>query len=331
MTVAGRGARRSPDRARTAASIALAAVAGLLVFVGALLLYARTDIIDRESFADHAAEALTDDEAREAVSLEIVVQLIERGSADLVAARPLLESVVDTVIETRQFRSVFRQAALEANGLLFVRDKHNVALDLADSVEIIRFALGSVAPQLADEIPKQVDVELAKLGRQDFAKQTLVVADRIRVLGLVAPALALLALIASVVLARDRRTGVLRAALAIAAAGTALAIAMIVVRERFLAGVVGEEELTDEQLQGAVGGILDAFFGDLFGWALLLALVGLVIAGAAAALDPERAEDPVARLRRRLATRPRTSAGRALRGVAAIAAGFLVALAPSRR
>ena len=120
----------------------------------------------------------------------------------------------------------------------------------------------------------------------------------------------------------------LRAALAVAAAGTTLAIALLVLRERTLAGVVGEDELTDEEVRGAVAGILDAFVGGLFVWALVLALTGLVVAGAAAVLDPERTEDPATRLRRRLTERPKTTAGRALRAVITIAAGFLVALEP---
>ncbi len=322
----GRGAGRSSNRVRQTASIVLAVLGGVLVLLGAILLYARTEIVDQDGFADHAAEALADDEVREVVATEIVVQLVERGSADLVAARPLLESVVDTVVETRQFRDVFRTAAEEANRLLFVRDKSNVAVDVADSIEIVRFALQSVQPQLADQIPEGIDVKLAKLGSQDFAKQSLVVADKIRLFGIVAPLLAVLVLIASVVASPDRRAGVLRAALAIAVAGTMLAITLIVLRARVVAGTRGEDELTDEQVQGAVGGIIDAFLGDLFGWALLLALGGLVVAGAAAALDPERTEDPVVRLRRRLAERPRTTAGRVLRGVAAIAAGLLLAL-----
>ena len=76
-------------------------------------------------------------------------------------------------------------------------------------------------------------------------------------------------------------------------------------RARFVAGVEGADELTDDQVQAAVGGILDALFGNLFVWALLMAFGGLVVAGAAAALDPVRTEDPVTRLRRRLVDRPR--------------------------
>jgi hypothetical protein len=300
----------------------------VLVLAGAVLLYARSQIIDEQAFGDNAAEALRDDRVRAVVATEIVVQLVERGSADLVAGRPLLESVVDTVIDTQPFREVFREAARQTNRLLFVRERNNVAFNLADAVKIVRFGLQSVDPELSDKLPRQVDLALLKLRQREFAHQTLAAADTVRVLGIVAPIVAILALVLSVVVAPDRRVGVLRAALAVAAAGTTLAIALLVLRERTLAGVVGEDELTDEQVRDAVAGILDAFVGGLFSWALVLGLTGLVVAGAAAVLDAERAEDPATRLRRRLTERPATTVGRALRAVLAIAAGFLIALEP---
>ena len=52
-----------------------------------------------------------------------------------------------------------------------------------------------------------------------------------------------------------------------ATAGVALAISYLILHERILAGVVGADELTDEEVRDAVGGILDAFLGGLFGWA----------------------------------------------------------------
>ena len=60
---------------------------------------------------------------RTVVGREIVIYLAERGSADLAAARPLLESVVGTLIQTEPFQRVFRAAALEANRVFFVREQ----------------------------------------------------------------------------------------------------------------------------------------------------------------------------------------------------------------
>ena len=319
---------RVPNQGRDRASIALAVIGSLLAVAAVLLLYARAEIIDEDSFADNAVEALADDRVRDVATTEIVVQLVERGSADLIAARPLVEQVVATVVDTAPFRQIFREAARQANRLLFVEGKENVAFNISDGLEIVRFALNSINPQIADEIPKDLDLKLAKLKEREFATQTLVVADRVRLLGVVAPILAALVLIASVALARDRRVGVLRAAVAVAGAGALVAILYLIVRARVLAGVIGEDEVTDEELRGAFAGIIDAFLGGLFVWGIALTLIGVVVGGAAAALDPERTEDPARRLWDRVTARPASTPWRVLRAVLAIALGLVVALEP---
>jgi hypothetical protein len=103
---------------------------------------------------------------------------------------------------------------------------------------------------------------------------------------------------------------------------------MLIIGEVIVSGTHGSDELTDEEVRGAVGGVLDAYFGRLFGWSLLLAFVGIVVAGAAAALDQKDLENPTRRLRERLTRTPATTAGRAGRAVAAILAGFLIAAQP---
>ena len=313
---------------RNALSIGLAIGAAVFLLVGAVLLYARVEVIDEDAFADNAVEALQNDATRDVVATELVIGLVENGSPNLVAARPLVQSVVDTVIDTAPFREVFREAARQTNLLLFQRDKRSVAFDLADAASILRFGLESVDPKLAEELPQTVDLALLKLQEREFATKTLEVADTVRVLGLVAPAIALVLLVLSVLAARDRRLGVLRASVAVAFAGVTLAIVLLIARARFLAGVVGEDEITDEQMQDAVAGVLDAFAGGLFRWGLLLALVGVVVAGAAAVLDPEHDESPAVRLWNRVSARPQHSLLRALRALSAIAAGFLIAFDP---
>ena len=306
--------------------MALTIVGAVLLLAGAVLLYARTQVIDQESFADKAESALENDEVRKLVSREIVVNVVDRGSTDLVAARPVIESVVDAAIDTNAFRKLFRAAAVQANRLFFVRERKNFVFDLADASKIVRFGLQSVSPSLAKQVPPDLDVALVNLKERSFAQRTLDAADSIRLLGLVLPLLAVIALAGAVALAPDRRVGVLRAAVAVAAVGVLIAIALLVLRETTLAGVYGDDELTDEEVRGAVGGFLDAFFGGLFGWGLLMAFTGLVVAGAAAALDPQQLRRPGTRLLERITREPRTTWGKVVRGVAAIAFGFFIAL-----
>jgi hypothetical protein len=321
--------RRLSDRTRGVASVVLIVLGGVLLFAGTIAFYAREEVIDREAFADRALEALDDDGLRRVVGREIVVNLIERGSADLVAARPLLESVVDAVMQTDTFRRVFRQAALETNRIFFVRGRENALFDLGDAAQVVQFGLRSVSPRVAEQLPEDIKPQLLTLRRREFAGASLSVADAVRPLGIVLPLLALFTFAIAVVVSPDRRVGVLRAGVATGVAGAVLAGALLILRARTLAGVIGEDEVTDEDMREAVAGLLDAYVGDLVGWALLLALLGVVVAAAAAALDPEDVEDPVRRMRERVFRRPRTTPGRVARGLAALAGGILVVLNPT--
>ena len=233
------------------------------------------------------------------------------------------------VLQSAPFRRVFRQAAVEANKVFFVRDKKNALFDISDSAELVRFALRSVSPNLAKEVPKDLDATLVTLRRREFAGQTLAVADSVRVLGIVLPLLALAAFVGAIALARDRRIAVLRTGVAVGAVGVLLAVTLLVLRARTLAGVVGEDELTDTEVRDAVAGLLDAFLADLVAGAFLLALGGLVIGAAAAALDPEDVQRPTERLRNRITRRPKTTWGLALRGAGAILLGVVVVLNPT--
>jgi hypothetical protein len=316
------------DRTRSLASIVLAALAGLLIVTGAIAAYASTQVIDHDAFADRAVAALDRDAVRHVVARELVTALVDQGSTDLVAARPLLESVVDGVLRTDPFRRVLRRAALEANRVFFSRDGSRLTLNVSDAAAVVRFAAQSVSPKLAREIPSKLQSSLLSIQRREFAATTLSLADHLRALGLILPLCALLSLLGAIAIAPDRRTGVLRCGIAVGAAGVLLAGALLILRARMLTGVFGEDELTDADVRGAVGGLLSAYFGDLLTWALALGIVGLVIAAAAAALDPEHVEAPATRLGRALLRRPKPPWQRALRAVAAIAAGIFVALSP---
>ncbi len=319
---------RFTRRSRLTASVTLTIVGATLLLAGTLALYAREQIIDREAFANRAVSALEDDELRRVVGREIVVYLVDRGSTDLVAARPLLESVVGTVIQTDPFRRVFRTAASETNRVFFQREQANALFDLGNAAEVVRFGLQSVSPKVARQLPRDLEPDLVTLRRREFAGQTLAIADDVRFFGVLLPALAVVALVLAVAVAPDRRLAVLRSGVAVGVVGALMAIAMLVVRARTIAGLRGEDELTDEDVQQAGAGLLDAYFGDLFEWALLLALFGFVLAAAAAALDPEDAEQPLARFRRRVMARPESRRGRALRGGGLLVTGVLVVLNP---
>ena len=310
------------------ASVALVVLGAALLLAGVVAYYLRTEVLNEEAFADRAVVALEDDRVRKVVSREIVVNLIDRGSTDLVAARPLLEGVVSAVIGSAPFQRIFRQAAVETNRVFFNRERRNALFDVSDATQLVRFALRSVSPNLARQVPKDIDATLIALRRREFAGTTLAVADDVRLLGVVLPLLALVVFATAVAIAPDRRITVLRVGVAVGTSAALLACALLVLRARVLAGVIGEDELTDEEVRDAVAGLVDAFLADLVAATLLLALGGLVVAAAAVALDPEDVEEPAVRVRRFIATPPRRRWARALRGVALLVLGVLIVLSP---
>jgi hypothetical protein len=71
-------------------SVVLIVLATVLALAGGVALYMREEIINSDAFADRASDALQRDAVRRVVAREVVVQLFDRGSTDLISARPVL-------------------------------------------------------------------------------------------------------------------------------------------------------------------------------------------------------------------------------------------------
>jgi hypothetical protein len=323
----GQAARRSRG-VRSAASLVLAVLAAATVVVGGSCLFVRAELLDSQAFADRTVAALGREPVRRVVARELTTQVIDRGSSDLLAARPLISSVVEAVVETAQFRSVIRLAADHGHRLLFDRSG-NVAFSIADAGTVVISALRTLAPNVAGKIPKNVDATLLDLRRRSFAVKTLRAADTIRVLGIVLPLLALALLALAVAIAPARRRAITRCALALAVAGIAVFVDLALLRHAILVNLFGSGGLSNADVRSAAGALWDGYLGGLSQWALGLAVAGVIIAAASASVLPLRtAAADFGRLRARLRSQHGTR-GRALRGGAALALGLLLLLAPS--
>ncbi len=314
---------------RGALSVVLIVVATALGVAGGVALYLRQEVVAPKAFATHATDALERPAVREVVSREIVVQLIDRGSTDLISARPVIETVVDFVVASRPFRRVFRRAAIEGHRVLFVRDRGNVAFDVADAGTVVVSALRSVAPAVARRVPPDFDAHLLQLRNRSFATQTLRFADQIRFLGLLLPALSLLAFAAAVAVAPDRRAAITRSGVAIGAGCALIVVALLILRAGIVNNVHGTDELTDADVQHAIGGIYDAYLGGLGDWAIGVGAFALLVAAASASLlRPFSADRGLHRLQA-IVTPPERSGRRTLHGAAVVLVGVFVVLEPT--
>src|SRR6478752_4918704 len=289
-------------RPRRIAATALVVVGTFLLLLGGVLLYARQEVVNRDGFAAHSSHALQHGNVRTAIGDGVLNQVTTGGGAQLLSFRPALESVIDGVIASPQFRAVFRKAAVHAHDLLFNRHRESVVLDLADAGLAVSGAAKAVSPDLAKHIPKDIKPGLLSLTNRDWATDLLDVADSVRFLGIVLPILGLLCLGGG-----------------IAAAPVLLLLALFIGRELLLANFSDD----NNTLQSAVGAVWDSFLDGLHTWALLVGAFGLVVAAAASSVfGTLDAATPAQRARRLIAYVPDRPWLRALR-----AAGiFLVSL-----
>lgn len=315
-------------RTRLAVSVALTVIAAVLLLVGGLALYARAEIVDEDAFAQRATATLEGEAVAHAVSRELAAEVSNAGPPALISARPILESVFEALISTQPFERVFDEAARQANRILFTRER-TVAVTLEDAVEVLRSALSSANPKLAEKIPKNLEPELARLEQRDFATATIRLADDARLLGIVLPLLALVTFAGGVWLAPDRRSAITRTGLAIGAVGLLGVIALTVLKHLVVSGLEGDV-LESDEVRAAGDAIWDGFLGDLRTWAIAIGAAGLILAAASASLlAPVEVADRVARVRGRLTATPGTTPGRVARGIGAIAVGVFVVASPT--
>lgn len=187
----------------------LVVLGSVLALVGGVALYARQEIFDADNFAQRAAVSLRNGDVRSEISDQIVDQIIEQGSGELIQAKPLLEAVVSNVLDSAPFRSIFRKAVVQVHRAVFSRDEGSIVLNLADTGQVVVGAAKALAPGVARRIPRDVEPGLVEISDRSFATDTLRVADDVRFLGIVLPVLALACFAGAFAVGRDwRRTTV---------------------------------------------------------------------------------------------------------------------------
>ncbi len=315
-------------RLRTAVSLVLIVLATACTLAGGVTLYLRDEIVDSSAFADRSVQALKQPAVSRVVAREITVQVLERASPDLLAARPVIESVLQLVVQSKPFGNAFRLAAEHGHRLLFERGGGNAAFDLADAGTVITSAVRTLAPNIAREIPAKTEAVLLTLRKRSFAGASLRFAEHVRLLGYVLPPLAVVLFAVAILIAPARRSALTRSAVALGIAGVVFAIVLELARRYVVSHVYGTGELTNADVRSAIGALWDAYIGDLMTTALVLsAAAWLTAAASASLLAPYSATDALAYLRS-LTWRPRTTREHGLAGAAVVIVGLFVVLDP---
>ena len=267
------------------ASITLAVVGAILALLGGFLLYARQELFQPDNLAANAETALSDQRTRLAIAQPIVDGIVDSGSGELVNARPFIESIVVSALDTPPVKAAFTEAVKAIDTKLADRTPNTLLLNLTDSAVVAAKALDALAPQLGKGVvPKQItDVKAAILG-SEITITPLHFVHEIDLFGIVLPILAVLMLAASIVVAPERRRGVQRAGIAVAVAAMAGLAAQLVGRSLALG------QIDDPLFRDAAAAVWDALLGGLLVWTIAIGMLSLLLAAVArfgaAEIDP---------------------------------------------
>jgi hypothetical protein len=309
-------------RGRRLLARALVVAASLAILLALVAAYVRSAAVNSDQFANRATVALRDERVRTLIAERITDDVVLANQQDLLAARPIIESVASTVVGSRAFTGVFRAAVRDVHRAVFNRDANTVTLTVADVGTILGAALEKLRPALAKDVDASGRVTLIRRDLGSASGDAARFADSIKVLALLLVVLSVALVAGAVAVSPDRRETVVELGIGTAAAGVLLVVALAVLRSI----AVGHVDGTDNQ--DAARAVWDAFLGDLRTAAWILASAGAVIAAAAASLiRPADLREPLGRLARRIAVEPERPALRALRGAALVAAGLVVLLA----
>ena len=304
---------------RRIAAPTLSILAAVLLLLAALVGYANSALFDSNEFADRASAALDDEAVRSEIATRVTDDLVINAQADLIAVRPVIESVVDGLVGGSVFQGLFSSAVRDVHRAVFEQDQNTVTLTLADIGEVLRGAVQALRPQIAKEIPGKVDVEIADVDPPAWVADLARAADNAALVEVVLLLLAVALIAVAMWVSTDRRQTAMTLGVAIVMCGVIAVVALGVARTLVLA------RIDEAGVRDAADGIWNAFLGDLTRTLYLFAACGGIIAAAASSLL--RPVDIAAPLRKGLelfARTPERRGWRAVRALALIVVGILI-------
>ena len=193
------------DRWRRPAARALVVLAAVAIVLALVAAYARQAAVNSDQFANRAAAALRDDSVSSLVAQKITDEVVLKQKADLLAARPIIESVASDVVGGRAFGSLFEEAVRDVHRALFKRDRNTVALTMADVGTVLAAALETVRPSLAKQLRSTERVEVLQRDIGGLSSTLADVAERVRLIAVLLIVLSAALVAGALVVSPDRR------------------------------------------------------------------------------------------------------------------------------
>jgi hypothetical protein len=296
----------------------LVVVASVVLVLALVAGYAQRAVVDSDQFANRATAALRDDSVRSLIAARITDDVVLAKQADLITARPIIQSAASAVVGSRAFTNLFRVAVRDLHRALFKRDQDTLTLTLADLRTVLAAALAQVAPSVAADVRSARRVDLIERDIGALSASLVRIADKVDLLAVLL-LVAWIALVGAALWSSpERRRTVVELGIGAAAGGVLLLVAYGVLRSLAIGQVDGPGQ------RAAAAAVWDAFLKDLRSATLILTVSGVVVAAVAASLiKPVELGEPLRRAGAWLRTEPTGARVRVLRGVILLALGLL--------
>ena len=298
-------------------------LAGLAVFAvifASLAAYAEQTLFDSKNFSNRAVSVLDDPAVQDQLAAAITDAAIAQVP-NAVAARPLIESVAGLLVRSPALQSLLASGVEDVHATVIAGSTDTLVVTLKNVGILIRQGLQAAAPKLADEISRQLDIDLIEEGDGDtegILIDAAQVGHDLDIAHWIALVIALLAAGGSIHFAASRLAGVRRIGRSLAIGAFAAIVLWQIGRSALISGFDGDAAEVAKA-------VYNAFLVDLRTWFLVLAGSGIVItAGASSSRDPVDVAGLAARAWQRLTATPATTPRRVLRALLLILAGLLV-------
>ncbi len=142
-------------RARSVGSAVLITLGSISLAVAMVAGWIDRNVFDSREFAARAVVVLDDATVRRVVADEVADQLTKSGSSILVSYRSVLLPIVEDVVGTPAFRSIFRSAVEEANRTAVSRHAGQATLEMGETLKMLTSTAAVTSPGLADALENQ--------------------------------------------------------------------------------------------------------------------------------------------------------------------------------
>lgn len=305
-------------------STAALVLGGVVFFVASIAGFLNANVVNGSRFAGHIDQMRQDPALASALGAEVAALVVD-AKPDLIAVQPAIESAAATVVASTAFSTVFTSAVTSFHSALTSSGSNSAVLTIADIGSAAVSLLEAVAPDLAANVPADLDVTLAQIGGQEGPAAVLIPAfQTVTALALALPVLAIGLWLLGVWLAPDRRMAILRVGWVLVAAAAGLAALGVI-------GWVASRLVSLAPLQSAVVESAADVFGQALALRVLVTAVvgGLMVVAASALLPQVHVHERVDALVRAVLRRPQQPVWAVVRALLLIAVGVGFIFFPS--